>query len=205
MPEQNLPIVKYESVLAAEIADLLSSRQDLLSTEAICEHLVVVLSAGNDESQLADVLWTAALVRYARCFTTGKRKPLDPALISHLHGDPIGAHNYYKNQRDKLIAHSVNPFEQSLIGIVLSPPEAEARQVKGIADLYVRMIVSDLHGVKELAALAHEFRYQIELMIEQGKQKLLAEVKDIPLATLYQLEPFEIKPPAPDMAAKGRK
>jgi len=141
MPEENLPVVLYKTELAATFADLLSIAQDLQRVECICERLSRELSAEPGDCELVDVLWTAALVRYGRCFKKGKRKPLTIDVLSHLRGNPIAAHTYYLNQRDKLVAHSVNPFEDCKIGLVLARADDEPRRVRGIAHLYARYML----------------------------------------------------------------
>ena len=205
MSDTEFLIVRYESELAAQLADLLSIRQDLQRTDAICQRLFNLLSAPDSDSELVDVLWTAALVRYARCFTTGKRRVLDPMMISHLSGDPVGTHAYYKNQRDTLVAHSVNPFEESSVGLVLSPPGSPKRQIVGSADFYGRFITSDKQGVKQLGALAKEFLALVEKDISDCTQRLLSEANSRPIDELYSLEPLVFTAPEAKAAAKSRK
>jgi hypothetical protein len=115
------------------------------------------------------------------------------------------AHNYYKNQRNKLIAHSVNPFEECLIGLVLSRADFEPRQVRGIADLYVRFISGDEKNVQQLAALARELIKVVEKKICEGKNKLLSAASNEPVDDLYRLEPMEFAPPGPELAGRRRK
>jgi hypothetical protein len=205
MPEKNLLIVRYKSKEAAAIAELFSIRQDLLLTEQICERLLSVLQAPSNDAVLVEALWSAALVRYARSFTTGKRQTLNPSLVAHLPGDPMSDHIYYKNQRDKFIAHSVNPFEQSVVGLVLSPPDSETRQVLGVADLVLRQISDDKQIIRQLGTLANEMRKQIESQIDDGKKKLLMSAKQEQMDDLYRLEPMELAPPSPEKAGQARK
>lgn len=138
-------------------------------------------------------------------FTTGKRKTLDPSLVSHLPGNPMGAHTYYKNQRDKFIAHSVSPFEQSVVGLVLSSPDSETKQVLGVADLVLRQISADENSVRQLGALAKEMRRQVEVQIDDGKKKVLTSAKQERIEDLYRLEPLELAPPSAEMAGRARK
>jgi hypothetical protein len=205
MSGHDLPVVRYKSKEAAATAELLSIRQDLLLTEQMCERLLDLLRAPSSDPILIEALWSAALVRYSRSFTTGKRQTLDPSLVADLPGDPMSAHVYYKNQRDKFIAHSVNPFEQSVVGLVLSPPDSETRQVIGVADLVLRQISADEHDVRQLGALANEMRKQVELQIDDGKKKVLAAAKRERMDDLYRLEPMELAPPGAEMAGQARK
>src|SRR5438045_3537317 len=71
---------KLETPEAVHLAALRSITVDLDRVIAFCERLQT-LSRDRDENGAPkddvqfDALWTAALVAYARCFTTGKRKP----------------------------------------------------------------------------------------------------------------------------------
>ena len=204
MPGNDFPIVRYESKEAAATAELLSIRQDLLLTEQMCERLLDLLRAASSDPILVEALWSAALVRYSRSFTTGKRQKLDPSLVAHLPGDLMSAHVYYKNQRDKFIAHSVNPFEQSVVGVVLSPPDSETRKVIGVADLVLRQISADEQDIRQLGALANEMRKQVELQIDDGKKSVLTAANKEQIDDLYRLEPMELAPPGAEMAGRTR-
>lgn len=60
---------------------------------------------------LIESLDISALVSYIRGVTSGKRATrLSTNIFSKIEGAEA-AHNYFKNLRDKHIAHSVNPFE----------------------------------------------------------------------------------------------
>ena len=71
----------------------------------------------------------AALISYVRRFAHGKRYRLSEDVRSKLQGDPIGVHTFYKSLRDKHVAHSVNPFEEVAVGIVLPEPGSQVRAV----------------------------------------------------------------------------
>ncbi len=203
--ELEIPIVKYTSPLAKRYAELLSIAQDLRSTDAICKRHLELIDTPNADSVVIDALSTASLIRYARCFTTGKRASLDSKVVSHLPGDPIGAHDFYKNQRDKLVAHSVNPFEESLIGLALSSPEGEQKCVIGVVEFSVRRFSDARQGIAQLGALAREFLKHVEAEIESCKEQLLIEARSMPIEELYRLEPLDFTAPGPESAGKSRK
>jgi hypothetical protein len=84
-------------------------------------------------------LWESALVTYARCFGTGKRVRLDTSVFD---GQPEGTlrwHKYFKDTRDKHVAHSVNPFEFGGYGVRLSGrggPDVEVADEGGFVYAY---------------------------------------------------------------------
>src|SRR5262249_29593458 len=98
-------------------------------------------------------LWSAALVSYARCFSTGRRFGLSEKLFEHIEGG-IECHQLYIDMRNKHIAHSVNPFEQVVVGLVLSPPTSSERKVEGISILSQRLVHFDSEGIQNLRRLA---------------------------------------------------
>jgi hypothetical protein len=50
---------------------------------------------------------------------SGWRARLEPSIYAHLAGDPLGTHEYYKDTRDKHIAHPVNAFEEVRVGVAM--------------------------------------------------------------------------------------
>jgi hypothetical protein len=74
-------------------------------------------------------LWESALVTHARCFGMGKRVRLDASVFD---GQPEGVlrwHKYFKDTRDKHVAHSVNPFEFGRFGVRLTGRGTDSVQV----------------------------------------------------------------------------
>jgi hypothetical protein len=205
MNDDSLPIVKYVTNASRKYADLLSIAADLRSTDEICQRLVKCLEDPSADKVLIDALSTASLVRYARCFVTGKRATLDTQRIAHLPGDPIRVHEYYKDLRDKLAAHSVNPFEETLVGLALSDPLTEPRLVLGTATLSRRHIAHDKHGVEQLGRMACEFLKSLTTEIEQCQAEVLAEAQSHPIDDLYKLDPLQFTTPSPQQAGKGRR
>src|SRR5260221_8558452 len=102
------PLRRYESDSANALANLVSLDADMLKALKICDRLQPMCKADQADAIIAGALWDAALVAYARCFTSGKRTRLDPQSIAHVPGEPVAAHDFCKDMRDKLVAHSVN-------------------------------------------------------------------------------------------------
>lgn len=137
---------------AKEWADIISLTNDIDSTIQICDRLIHHLAATSEDRIIIESLWTTALIKYARCFTSGKRFGLSHALFDGLNGDPHGAHEYFINMRSKHIAHSVNPFEQVKTGLVLSDPETE-KKVTGTVTFSQWHISAKEDGVQTLKNL----------------------------------------------------
>jgi hypothetical protein len=84
----------------------------------------VPVSSEDDADRSHDIvtrsLWESALVTYARCFGTGKRVRLDTGVFDGQPEDALQWHKYFKDTRDKHVAHSVNTFEFGGFGVRLS-------------------------------------------------------------------------------------
>jgi len=105
------------------LADLDSIIRDLHATVETYRRVVALLEAKEEDPIVLEGLWSAALVQYVRCFAFGKRYGLTEEAFKGLQGDPIGAHRWYKNMRDKHVDHHKAPFfdiwESRLDGIYI--------------------------------------------------------------------------------------
>jgi hypothetical protein len=119
---KEFPVVKVEFDEVREFADLVGLHTDLTSVVEMAKRLFEMLrqSEETQDDLLVKSLWTSALITYVRCFAGGKRYGLTESIYSELPGEPIATHRYYKDTRDKHIAHSVNTFEDTVIGVILS-------------------------------------------------------------------------------------
>lgn len=108
------------------LSDLTGIRNDLEAVARICKR--VQNDAGNfkfepgvnvlamlDERMLAADLVCAAIVRFMRTHGTGVRGGIPSSWVEDLPTDLRDAHTYFKNLRDKFIAHSVNPLEDNQV------------------------------------------------------------------------------------------
>src|SRR2546430_1185815 len=168
MPDQQrLPVRKLDMPAAAKYADLISVAEDLTVVVQACERLrAEQRKPENDHDEVvAKSLWTTALVMYARCFGTGKRKglTLEDVRTLPLQGEVVEWHQYLIDMRNKHIAHSVNPFEIISIGGVVAP----SGRVEGVAHVSMRYVGTDDGGVWQIASLAAELLGVINGRIEQ--------------------------------------
>lgn len=120
--------VDYEK--SKDLVDLCAIIFDLQSVIEACDVLLSLMQKeqGTDTDNLIiEHLWSSVLVKYFRCFTTGKRKlllsPLEDIFSAITTGDPIALHKYFNHTRNKHIAHSVNDQEVLKVGISIDPNE----------------------------------------------------------------------------------
>ncbi|MEK6725459.1 MAG: hypothetical protein AABY54_02750 [Deltaproteobacteria bacterium] len=204
-PEQiDNPIAKVESKEALILADLAAIFQDLGATMHTCSHLIELLKEDSKDQILIESLWTSALIRYARCFTASKRFGLSESIFDGLQGDPVGAHRLYINLRNKHIAHSVNPFEQMEVGVILSPVKSAEKEVLGVATLSMRLISHDVEGIRQLGTLAKVVMEKVSKLAKDYEQKVIEEARKIPIDDLYKRPRLRLVAAGPESAGKPR-
>ena len=202
---QDFPIAGVDFPEAQRLADLASISQDLKAAIDTCSRLAELLREDSKDGVLIDSLWTTALIRYARCFASGKRYGLGEEILADLPGDPIGAHRWYKNLRDKHIAHSVNPFENVLVGAVLAPQDSAEKGVIGVSILVGRHMVADIAGVEQLGRLCTILGRKIAELIKDSKEKVLQIAKAMPIDEIYSRPRPIFSAPSPNNAAGARR
>jgi len=201
---KELPIAKANSSEAQKLADLAAIVQDFGTIMQACSRLKNLLDDNSKDNFLIESLWVSALIKYARCFATGKRFGLSKDIYQHLPGEPLEAHQFYIDLRNKHIAHSVNPFEQMEVGYILSSVNESEKKIIGVSTLSMRHIVSGKEGVQELGMLSKIALGKICSMAKETEQKVLEEGKEIPIDKLYEIARPRLVAPGPDLANKAR-
>jgi hypothetical protein len=202
-PEQ-LFIADVKFPEAKRLADLASILRDLQATVETCKRIIALLESDEEDPILLEGLWSTALVRYVRCFAFGKRYGLSEEVFEGLQGDPIGTHRWYKNMRDKHVAHSVNPYEQVRVGVVLSPEESKERKVLGVSILAGTYICPDKKGVEQLGMLAAVLIKKIGELGKECESQVVEVAKTIPIDQLYNRATSRFVAPGPEEAGEPR-
>lgn len=202
MVKNSIAKVDYEE--AKKLADLGAIVQDLGFTMKTCSRLKKLLEEESEDSLLIESMWTAALIRYARCFATGRRFGLSESIFDGLPGAPHRVHKTYIDLRDKHIAHSVNPFEQMAVGLILSPESSQDREISGVATMSMRHICSSVDGVHQLGLLSKVLLQKVVQMAEEYERKTLEKGKSIPLDALYRLPRLSMVAPGSELTDKPR-
>ena len=199
------PIAKVDYEEAKKLADLGAIVQDLRFIMETCSRLKELLKEKSEDSLLIESMWTAALIRYARCFASGKRKfGLSESIFDGLMGEPQKVHKWCIDLRDKHIAHSVNPFEQVEVGLILSPQSSHERKIIGVATMYMRHICPDIRGVQQLGMLSNVILEKVVQIAEEYKKKTLEKGESIPLEALYKHARPCMVAPGPELTDKPR-
>jgi len=181
---QDLVFVVRAATQAAEIAE----RQH----KGMTESGEVSGSEGEDDI-VKHSLWTTALIAYARCFGTGVRVRLDESIFGDRE-DVLEQHRYYKNIRDKHLAHSVNPFEVTATGIAVIDYDGEEPHVFDASSMHATRSTEPSHTMRYLATLASWLQRYARQKHHEALEKVLKRAKELTREQIRQLEPMEVKP-----------
>ena len=198
------PIAKVDYEEAKKLADLGAIVQDLGFTMKTCSRLKKLLKEKSQDSILIESMWTAALIRYTRCFARGKRFGLTESIFDGLKGEPHKVHKMYIDLRNKHIAHSVSPFEQMEVGLILSPKNSHERKIIGVATMSMRHISPDVEGVHQLGLLAKVLLKKVCELAKQHEEKTLEAGRTIPIDDLYKRARPRMVAPGPELTNKPR-
>lgn len=204
---EKMHVARIEFDEAQQLANAASILQDLGFVLDLLTRLRALLGENEPDPVAVQSYWTAALVAYVRCFSSGKRGGLSEAIFEGIQGREqpgVEVHQHYKALRDKHIAHSVNPFEQVEVGAVLSPPAARDRKVEGIATLSMRLISTDAEGVESLQELARIAQQKTALECQLLQRSTQAVAETLNVDELYETATMRTIAPAPEEAAQTR-
>jgi hypothetical protein len=194
-----LPTVPLDLPSAQVLADLVAIVQDLQFVMDCCKRLLTELAKPEEDRDtvVPQALWSAALVAYARCFTSGKRFGLatEDVRALPLHGEVMKFHNWILGERNQVTSHPADPFTAAKVGAALSRPGREKRQVEGIAILSASHILVDQTGVRQLGGLASELAKQTAERAQRQQDVVLAEAQQLSIDSLARLDPLPVGPP----------
>jgi hypothetical protein len=127
--------------------------QDLaLDIALVIEFLKKLLTLTADDPTALKAYLTAALITYRRCFNTGVRKSLMESDVEALPSNSNGTHARIRAQANKLAAHSVNPFDQTKVGIMVR----DRKDVVGVGSLTARLMGFSGSEIQEWGKLAED-------------------------------------------------
>jgi hypothetical protein len=201
-PEQPMLTVALDVPSAYILSDQAAIIQDLQFVMDCCKRLLTELEKPEEERDgiLPLAIWSSAVVAYTRCFSKGKRFGLATEDVQKLplHGAVMKFHKWILEERDKLTAHSANPFEVAKVAAALSPPEQDKRRVEGIVIFATSHIVIDDTGVRQLGGLASELAKQTAEKAQEQQDVVLKDAQQLNIESLYSLPPLRTWPPTDD-------
>ncbi len=184
MTVANTRAVKVELAEAARLADLYGVSLDLRAAASFCLRAITFDDERRDYSDVVEGLVAAAVVRYFRCFAGGPRLGLLRDDLKHLDGKDLAAHDYLKALRDKFVAHSVNPFEETFVTVTARESDGVLFPIESVHPGQSRVILSS----NEARALAHLISNVLRLVderIDAEEKRLLKTIQALPLETIH--------------------
>lgn len=116
------PFLVLDTAAAALYADALDCLRDVQCANEAATSLLGAWPTEGKAPPLAWALWNAALVAYVRAFSGGVRKFDLKRFLAPLGPEAAKAHQYFKNTRNKHVAHSVNAMSESAVMVAVGPP-----------------------------------------------------------------------------------
>ena len=195
------------------LADLHGIKNDLIDTDKICTKSIALMrpmptqderaSDWLDDTWLAGELSFAAVIKYGRTFGSGVRSGIPISWIKQLPDQHQTSHRYFKDIRDKFVAHSVNAFEDNQVFAYLSPQFAPAGVSSITVDTgrFISLSIEDLLSLKKLAEILSHFVQQ-EIVTETAR--ILQIARSLPLSNLLERETENRPLPRTEDAGKRR-
>lgn len=172
------------------LADLASQANDLQATADLCDLALAEFSKESLLVGLLEALTCGAVVRYARCFSSGVRANFPNSLLDGLSENQNKDHKFFIDLRNLYIAHSVNVFEETAIVAYLVPEERGPCGVASIGVQHDRLASLGAKDFTRLKALSSDLHQRMSIIIEKEKQKVLDAARRLPVDGLYsQVDP----------------
>ena len=203
-PDKPMVTVALDVPSAYILADQAAIIQDLQFVMDGCKRLLAELAKPEEDRDplLPLAIWSSTVIAYTRCFSKGKRFGLTTEDVQKLplHGAVMKFHKWIIEERNKLTAHSANPFEVAKVAAALSLPEEKEKRVEGIVIFATSRIVIDSVGVQQLGGLASELAKQTAEKAQEQQDIALKDAQQLNIETLYKLPPLRTSPPTDDEA-----
>lgn len=216
-PEDSF-VRKLDLEEAREAADYHAIFRDAQYVIEVCEHLELRLM--NEESRregskrTADIetyvdrsLWTAALVAYVRCYSPGVRvAPLDKEEVfawtpqedeeqpSEAQEHFADLHRYFKDIRDKHIAHSVNPMEDAEMCASLYRNDDGSLGVHDCVLVHTTSATLHHSRVQQLGDLALQVKGLAKRKCEDASRRAAKRARAMSQNELIKLRPYRFQP-----------
>ena len=141
-------VIKLSGPKAQQLSELASHRNDLQIALASLEGINGVAP---ESSLVRQGLWRSAVEHCMKCFSASKaRSKLNPKKVFKGDSDALEICEYFRNLRNKHIAHDENAYSQCIPGAVLNGPKAQYKIAKivcfsAVAETLDQVNYSNLH------------------------------------------------------------
>ena len=204
MKEVTVKTIELRRPEMGELADIYSIETELRIARDYCLEAKQLRMDDKREALIVDALVMAAVVRYTRCFQpTGKRISLTRDDLSGLSGQLQKWHQYFKDIRDKHIAHSINVYEQSYVRAALTSENGTRQPFTALLPGNERVVFSN----KNAAALHELIDAVLKVAFQKrrdAEQAALGILNSLPEDVIQSFEPRQPMNVGPKDVAKAR-
>lgn len=196
-------VVSLKGTKAQKLADMALHGSDLRQAEKYLD--MSVLAKDTTDTQMA--LWKMSIITFTKCFgkNNARTNSLDIMEVMPTDIEGQACYVFFKNLRDKNIAHDDNPISQCLVGGIISKKESP-RKVEKIITMIISGEVNgdeNIDNLRRLIKISHRY-------VEGEYDKLCAEItKDLEIMSHVELTCLESleykKPDAEDFSANRKK
>lgn len=199
------PLFNINTSIARDLEAYVSFGADLHYVMKVTHSAVKFLEEDQEDDFTLQTYLSAALAAYARPFKDGVRGAKKLNLEANaVYGGVEGAENLHKyliNQRDKFVAHSVNPFETTNAGVILNN---KGRPV-GVGCLSSRLTSFTLDDYRQFNQLAKIALEAVNNKILVLQEQLLEEAQKFTDVELSLLKPMRFTTPLSDEAGSSKR
>jgi len=169
----------------AGLADLAGYKHDLDTVDDACRRILSLLQRPPVDEPLVDLIWTAAVLNYARYHSRGARQPLAKDLLNALSPAAKATHERLIAVRDKHIAHSVNSMETNLAMLELSDPALGSKRIVRIGTLKMRRGWNYATEAAALVQLSSEVRLTLVAVTDAFHAMAMEQLSAVDIDELY--------------------
>ena len=159
----------YEEAIQAADCELVIN--DLIEVILLSKKILDKSNEPQKDDHEIKAFWMSAVVTYIKCFNHGTRYKIDSRIYELIPG-AVDAHEYFKDIRNKYIAHSIGALENSKTLLVLSPKIENNLKFLRVSSFNYRQLYPALENIQTLISLAEEAKK----VTAEFRERMLAEV-----------------------------
>jgi hypothetical protein len=177
-------VVEVKLPEAEVLADLYGIVFDLDAAAYLCDRAIELSQPRSRDSLVVEGLVAAAVIRYGRCFASGVRFGLTSTDLGDLGHGALESHGYFKDLRDKFVAHSVNPFEETFVTATATEQGGVKLPIRAIGPGQHRLVLS-ASTAEALGRLISDVNAVVGKRVAAEERRLLRVIQGLPLEAIH--------------------
>ena len=181
--------IDFKHEEAKALAHLASVYYDIFSAKNLCDYLLRHIDEsdyGFADSEILDSFSVAILVRYFRAFGSGVRLNLKFKEIDCFSDSQMKDHQYFKDYRDKYVAHSVNVFESTVVQARYWKEDPYEYGVVGIGESHSRRAGLNVDQIERMKALCETLLIFVTEKQSVEPERLFKVVQNMPMSEILE-------------------